>query len=78
VVSTVKNGTPGFNQNALIWAPDRATSRDTVKIVNGNTVNPYTTGPWGVYNSVNAVQFGVYNTEIRNAVNLTYSSFTPN
>jgi hypothetical protein len=77
-VSTVKNGTPGFNQNALIWVADRAGTRDTVKIVNGTTVNPYTTGPSGVFNSVNTFQLGVYNTEIRNAVNLTYSSFTPN
>ena len=78
VVSTVKSGTPGFNQNALIWVSDRAATRDTVKVVNNNTVNPYTTGPSGVYNAVNAIQLGLFNTEIRNAVNLTYGSFTPN
>jgi hypothetical protein len=84
-LSTVAAGTPGFNQNASIWVPDMHTTRDTVKVtttmngtmtVSSSTAAPVTGMP-GVYNMVNTSQNGVYNTEIRNAVNMTYNAFQP-
>lgn len=73
-VSTVANGTPGFfSQNADIWAPDFATTRDTVKL-SGATV----TGPAGVFQMTNTNQNSIFNGTIRNAAHLNYFSFTAN
>ena len=72
-VNTVANGTNGFNQNATIWIPDFATTRDTLK-ANGSTV----TGPAGVFGMDTQFQNGVYNGAIRNATHLSYTNFTQN
>jgi len=72
-VSTVANGTPGFSQNADIWAPDFATTRDTVKL-SGATV----TGPAGVFQMTSTNQNSIFNGTIRNAAHLNYFSFTAN
>ncbi len=77
-ISTVPSGTSGFSQNATIWINDYATGRDTANY-NGVNFISITPGLQGVYNKVtNASQTGVFSTEIRNAVNLTYISFTQN
>jgi len=76
-IPTVAAGTAGFPQNALIWLADYATTRDTVKYI-GSTPTSTVPGLPGVFNSINTSQFGVYNTEIRNSVNLNYGAFTPN
>jgi hypothetical protein len=74
---TVASGTSGFNQNATIWVADYATTRDTVRVVNGNNA-PTITGRAGVFGNVSTNQNGVYNNEIRNATNMNYNSFTQN
>lgn len=76
-LNTVNSGTSGFNQNASIWVADYATTRDTVRIVDGNNA-PTVTGRAGVFNSISTNQNGVYTNEIRNATNLNYNSFTAN
>lgn len=76
-LSTVAVGTSGFNQDATIWVADYATSRDTANYNGVNFIN-ITPGLPGVYNKVTTTQNGVYNTEIRNAVNMNYNAFTPN
>ncbi|MDI1353880.1 MAG: hypothetical protein PSX36_03105 [bacterium] len=72
-ISTVAAGTPGFSQNANIWVADYEHSRDTV-----NLNNQIITGRPGVYQGQTINQNGVFNTNIRNANNLLYSSFIPN
>ncbi len=78
-LSTVAAGTPGFNQNALIWITDFAKSRDTLTYLNGAATGTVI-GLQGVYGNQNTSQGAVFNNEIRNAVNLNYSggSFIPN
>ncbi|MDP1800352.1 MAG: hypothetical protein Q8L81_03295 [Bacteroidota bacterium] len=76
-LSTVNVGSTGFNQDATIWIADYATSRDTANYNGVNFIN-ITPGVQGVYNKVTTTQNGVYNTEIRNAVNMNYNAFTPN
>lgn len=76
-LSTVALGSTGFNQDATIWVADYATSRDTANYNGVNFIN-ITPGLPGVYNKVTTTQNGVYNTEIRNAVNMNYNAFTPN
>ena len=76
-LNTVALGSTGFNQDATIWVADYATSRDTANYNGVNFIN-ITPGLPGVYNKVTTTQNGVYNTEIRNAVNMNYNAFTPN
>ncbi len=76
-LSTVALGSAGFNQDATIWIADYSTSRDTANYNGVNFIN-ITPGLPGVYNKVTTTQNGVYNTEIRNAVNMNYNAFTPN
>jgi hypothetical protein len=84
-LSTVAAGTAGFNQNSVISMPDYARSRDTVKVtamytgtVLTSTSSSITPGLQGVYQSTQVNQNGLFNGEIRNAVNLNYGTFTPN
>lgn len=74
---TVSSSTSGFNQDADIWVADYATTRDTIREVNGNSA-PKTTGPSGVFGNVTTFQGSLYNNENRNATNLNHSSWTPN
>lgn len=74
---TVSNTTPGFAQNATIWVADYATTRDTIRVVNGNSA-PTITGRTGVFGNTSTFQGGVYNNEIRNATNLNYNTWTQN
>jgi hypothetical protein len=74
---TVSSTTSGFNQNGTIWVADYATTRDTIREVNGNSA-PKTTGPSGVFGNVSTTQNGLYNNENRNATNLNHSTWTPN
>jgi hypothetical protein len=76
-LATVAAGTTGFPQNATIWIADYARSRDTIKIVVG-TATTTVPGLNGVFNNTSTTQNGVFNSEIRNAVNLNYGAFTPN
>lgn len=72
---TVSSTTSGFNQNGTIWVADYATTRDTIREVNGNSA-PTTTGPAGVFGNVSTTQNGLYNNENRNATNLTHNAGT--
>ena len=76
-LNTVASSVAGFNQNATIWVADYATTRDTVRVVDGNSA-PTVTGRAGVFNNTSTNQNGVYTNEIRNATNLNYGSFTAN
>ncbi len=76
-IPTVDMGTPGFNQNANIWIADYATTRDTLRILDGNPLSTIT-GPSGVFNNTSNFQAGLYSNEIRNAVNMVYNTWTPN
>lgn len=71
--ATVAKGTSGFKQSATVWVADYAASQDTLKA--NNTIKP---GRAGVFKQVNANQDSVYNSHIRNANNMNYSSFTAN
>ena len=75
---TVASGTNGFpNQNANIWVADFAGNRDTLRVVNG--VNAATTtGPAGVFGNNNTNANSLFNNEIRNATNFSFSGFTAN
>lgn len=75
--NTVNSGTTGFNQNGTIWVADYATTRDTLRVVDGNNA-PTTPGRSGVFNNVSTNQNALYTNENRNATNLNYSSFTSN
>lgn len=77
-LNTVAVGTAGFNQDASIWIADFATGRDTANYTPAGAFISITPGLQGAYNRVNTTQFGVYTSEIRNAINLTYSAFIPN
>jgi hypothetical protein len=72
-VATPNNSEAGFNKTAKVWLNDRAANRDTFSVA-----NTIVTGRAGVYSSVNNTYNNVYSTVIRNAANLTYSSFTVN
>lgn len=72
-INTVEAGTPGFNQNANIYVPDYAASRDTVKV--NNVIK---TGRAGVYQMQQTNQGGLYNNTIRNAIHFNYNGFIPN
>ena len=72
-LTTVAPGTTGFNQNASVYVPDFATTRDTLRP--NNTIK---TGRAGVYSGTTINQNGVYNNAIRNATHFSYSSFTQN
>jgi hypothetical protein len=73
-LATVNAGTAGFNQNATIWIADRAATRDTVWTNNGQVST--ITGRPGVFKaSTNSSQTGIYNTQIRNAVHISYTNF---
>lgn len=74
---TVASSTNGFDQDADIWVADYATTRDTIREVNGNSA-PKTTGPSGVFGNVSTFQGSLYNNENRNATNLNHSTWTPN
>jgi hypothetical protein len=76
-INTVNMGTSGFNQDAMIWVADFAARRDTLNFV-GSTPSGTLTGEQGVYSQSSNNQYGIYSTNIRNAVNLTYNSFTAN
>jgi hypothetical protein len=90
-VTTVAAGTNGFNQNGTVWLSDLTGTRDTVKCLTTitgtvvgvqTTATPFTTGKAGVWNAagITSNQNGLFNNEVRNAVNLTYNqaSFTAN
>jgi hypothetical protein len=78
VINTVPStSSSGFNQDATIWVGDYATSRDTMNF-NGTTFLNILPGAQGVYNKTTTNQFGVYTSDIRNATNLNYGSFTAN
>lgn len=90
-VSTVSVNTPGFTQNGTVWLSDLTGTRDTVKcmtVITGTvvapqtTATPNTTGKPGTWNGAGITSFqgGLFNGEVRNAVNLTYNqaSFTAN
>lgn len=76
-LNTVASGTSGFNQNATIWIPDFASRRDTLNFV-GTTPSGTLTGLPGVFGQSSTLENGVYTSNIRNAVNLSYNAFTPN
>lgn len=76
-LNTVAMGTPGFNQNATIWAPDMAGRRDTVSFSN-STPTGTITGPQGVFGQTQTTRTGIYTSSIKNAVNLNFSAFTAN
>jgi hypothetical protein len=78
VINTVPStSSSGFNQDATIWVGDYANSRDTMNF-NGTTFLNILPGKQGVYNKTTTNQFGVYTSDIRNATNLDYNSFTQN
>jgi hypothetical protein len=90
-VQTVAVNTNGFNQNGTVWLQDLTGTRDTVKCLTTitgtvvgaqTTASPFTTGKPGVWNAAGITSFqgGLFNNEVRNAVNLTYNqaSFTAN
>jgi hypothetical protein len=70
-LATVASNTGGFNQNAVVWVADYATTRDTIKA--NNTLK---TGRLGVYSMQTINDFGIYNNHIRNANHFVYSAFT--
>jgi len=72
-LSTVEAGTPGFAQNAAIYVPDYAASRDTVKA--NNTIK---TGRSGVFQMQTNNQGNLYNNAVRNAIHFNYNAFVPN
>lgn len=76
---TVNLGTTGFSQNAILRLPDLNATRDTLKVLAIGTETTVT-GPAGVYNgSTNfSNQNDLFSTEVRNAVNFNFSSFTEN
>lgn len=74
---TVASTTPGFFQNATVWVADYASTRDTLRIVNGASA-PTTTGPNGVFGNSTTTQNGLFNNEIRNATNFSFNGFTAN
>lgn len=81
VLATVSNTTPGFSQNANLWVNDVNKSRDTINVIGTGTaaiVTGTVTGEAGVYNNASNSTNGVYTSEIRNAINIYYSSFSPN
>lgn len=76
-VNTVAMGTAGFNQDANVWVPDFAARRDTLNFV-GSTPSGTLNGLNGVFGQASNMQFGIYSSNIRNAVNISYNAFTPN
>jgi hypothetical protein len=72
-LTTVAPGTSGFSQNASIYVPDYAATRDTLKA--NNTIK---TGRAGVYSGQTINQNSVYNNAIRNATHFSYIGFTQN
>ncbi len=72
-VSTVLNGTAGFNQNATIWVADYATTQDTI-----STSNTIKTGRAGVFQSITTNVNGIYNNSVKNANNFVYTNFVRN
>lgn len=77
--NTVALGTAGFNQNGTIWVADWATTRDTVRVINGVSASTLT-GPTGVFGNVSTIENGLYTNENRNATDLLHNggTWTPN
>lgn len=72
-VSTVMNGTSGFNQTATIWVADYSTTQDTI-----STTNTIKIGRAGVFQSITNNVNGVFNNSIKNANNFVYTNFVKN
>ncbi|MDX2173704.1 MAG: hypothetical protein SFY56_11335 [Bacteroidota bacterium] len=81
-LATVSSTATSFNQDASLWVADFSRTRDTVLVVGTGTAaisgGANITGKAGVYNNTTNFTSGVYTSEIRNAINLSYTSFTAN
>lgn len=81
-LATVSSTATSFNQDASLWVADYSRTRDTVLVVGTGTAaisgGANITGKAGVYNNNTNFTGGVYTSEIRNAINLTYTGFTAN
>lgn len=73
-VNTVASGTSGFSsQNADIWAPDMAATKDTLKAPSSRV-----TGKAGVFTKTIINVSSIYTGDIRNANYVNYTVFTQN
>ena len=81
-LATVSSTATGFNQDADLWVADYSRTRDTVLVVGTGTAaisgGANITGKAGVYNQNTNFTGGVYTSEIRNAINMSYTGFTAN